>query len=442
MRPTEGDRGSATPPEPPPLARLRLWQIQAFRDVLVVAAALSVVWVGYLLRAVTVPLLVALLLAYLFEPLVRWLARRPHMNRGRAVAGILAVVLLGFVLLLSLVIPLVVAQTVQLTRDVRDGHMRQRVARLEAIVPEPLRQDFRSLLDVLPDRPGPAPRPVEALDQAEVPEEAAAPAAAPALTEQRVREIAEEAVRGAAEAGKGGPDWLGVARGGAQALGTFLGTLVQIGLLAFLIPFYFFFFSLWYSDVLRFARGLVPERNRARILAMAARMDQVVSGFVRGRIVISMIMGALLAVGWMLCGVPYALLLGLVIGIFCAVPYLGGIGVPLAVGLLFVARLDQAHDSGPWWVWILVWPTVVFVVVQVIEGYLLTPMIAGKATNLDPVTIIVAVLAGGSVLGVYGMLLAIPVAACLKIVVTDLVLPKLRAWAEGRAADPLPIERE
>ena len=57
---------------------------------------------------------------------------------------------------------------------------------------------------------------------------------------------------------------------------------------------------------------------------------------------------------------------------------------------------------------------------------MLTPIIAGKATNLDPVTIFVAVLAGGSVLGAYGMLLAIPVAACIKILLSDLVIPKLK----------------
>jgi predicted PurR-regulated permease PerM len=56
----------------------------------------------------------------------------------------------------------------------------------------------------------------------------------------------------------------------------------------------------------------------------------------------------------------------------------------------------------------------------------LTPIIAGRATNLDPVTILVAVLAGGSVLGAYGMLLAIPVAACIKILLSDLVIPKLK----------------
>ena len=77
---------------------------------------------------------------------------------------------------------------------------------------------------------------------------------------------------------------------------------------------------------------------------------------------------------------------------------------------------------------------------QAIDGWVLTPLIAGKATNLDPVTIFVAVLAGGSVLGAYGMLLAVPIAACIKITIQEIVLPNIRAWAQGEANDPLPFE--
>ena len=69
-----------------------------------------------------------------------------------------------------------------------------------------------------------------------------------------------------------------------------------------------------------------------------------------------------------------------------------------------------------------------------------TPLIASKGTNLDPVTILVAVLAGGSVMGVYGMILAIPAAACAKIIVTDVLMPRVKAWIKGEAKDPLPID--
>jgi predicted PurR-regulated permease PerM len=83
----------------------------------------------------------------------------------------------------------------------------------------------------------------------------------------------------------------------------------------------------------------------------------------------------------------------------------------------------------------------VFVIVQSIEGYILTPIFSGKATNLGPVPIFVAVLAGASVAGLYGMLLAIPAAACAKILVRETVMPSLKRWTEGKSSDFLPLDR-
>ncbi|MDP6693794.1 MAG: AI-2E family transporter, partial [Phycisphaerales bacterium] len=226
---------------------------------------------------------------------------------------------------------------------------------------------------------------------------------------------------------------------GDVALGV-LGSIVRFGILAVLIPFYFFFFSLWFPQVVAFARSLIPDDGRSDIESLLAKMDAAIAGFVRGRIVIAAIMGAVLAVGWMAVGVPYAIILGLGIGVLCAVPFLGLIGIPLSIGLLFLEQLGLPESSRMAWWGILVWPTLIFGIVQALDGWILTPLIAGKATNLDPVTIFVAVLAGGSVLGAYGMLLAIPVAACIKITLQEVVLPNIRAWARGEANDPLPFE--
>jgi len=116
--------------------------------------------------------------------------------------------------------------------------------------------------------------------------------------------------------------------------------------------------------------------------------------------------------------------------------------LPLAVGILLVDQLSlPPTDRMSMWA-IFIGPTAVMLVIQAIESYVLTPIIAGKATNLDPVTILVAVLAGGSIGGVYGMFLAIPLAACAKILVTDVVLPRVKEWTLGRADDPLPFRRE
>jgi predicted PurR-regulated permease PerM len=228
-----------------------------------------------------------------------------------------------------------------------------------------------------------------------------------------------------------------VGAGARRLWGLALG-VVELGLLAFLVPFYFFFFAVSYPRVLRFARDLVPEEHREEVFRLVVAMDRAVSGFVRGRLVISAILGTVFAVGWLIVGVPYSLALGLVVGIFCAVPYLSVIGVPVAIGLLAVDQVSMPEAERYAWWGILLWPTLVYGIGQTMDDWVLTPAIQGKATDLDPVSIVVAVLAGGSLAGVYGMLLAVPAAACVKILIRELVMPRVRAWSEGRARDPLP----
>ena len=81
-----------------------------------------------------------------------------------------------------------------------------------------------------------------------------------------------------------------------------------------------------------------------------------------------------------------------------------------------------------WWL-VLVLPWAVNFIAQSLEDYVLNPLIQGKATELHPVVIMLAVLAGGSLAGLYGMLLAVPVAACVRILLAAEIMPRLRAWA-------------
>lgn len=507
-----GDGGVRPAFVPRDVTLVHLWQIQIVRDAVMIGAIVATLWLGYALRAVTVPLLVALLLAYLFEPLVERWSRRPKVSRTVAVSVLLSFALLVLVLFTAVALPLVVGQTTQLVRDVSSGRTRTSIARLEQWVPADYRDEFRLFLDQLPMGDGPLPPPV---GEEASGEDAAAPGAADgaggaddtgddapvedgdaatasaggdadgaatgaaadgaaggtdaasadsgsgrldedtvvALVEQRVEQILaeREAARIAAEAittdagasaddGVGG-DVVSIVQRSIRTVTGILGFVVQVGLLAFLIPFYFFFFSVSFPKIVEFGRAMLPSANRERTLELLDKMDHVIAGFVRGRIVICGIMGVLFAFGWLVVGVPYALPLGIVVGVFSAVPYLGGVGLPLAVGLLLFEQLATPPDErmAIWLVFVL--PTAVFAIVQLIEGYVLIPAIAGKATDLDPVTIVVAVLAGGSVLGVYGMLLAIPAAACAKIMMKEVLLPHLRAWLEGRSRDPLPIGR-
>jgi len=375
-----------------------------------------------------------------------------------------------------------ISESMSLVEKYRNHEFYRAALKVQPYVPEALRDDYQSLVDLLNKPPEPiadmgemirdvtkgeestsSSGPDGAATQKQEPAEGqqsgatgdtatdAGGGGSDALDDARIRRIIREELAAmnapASDSASAIPDdgpggFLQLARSGVQRVFSFLGAVVGLGLIAFLIPFYFFFFAIWYPNVQAFGRQFIPRRNRDRVLYLLEKMDNVVAGFVRGRIVISLIMGVLLAIGWMICGVPYAIPLGIVVGIFCAVPYLGVVGIPAAVLLLFFDQLGVAPEQRLAWWWIVIWPTVVFSIVQLIEGYLLTPVIAGKVTNLDPVTILVAVLAGGSVLGVYGMLLAIPLAACGKIMFTEVLMPKMKEWVEGRREDPLPIERE
>lgn len=408
---------------------LHLWQLQPVRDLLVIAAIAGTVYAGYAMRTVTVPLLVALALAYLFEPIVSRLASWRRMNRPLAVSVILGALFVGVGGAVGLLVPLAVGQTLSFGESLRSGRYDTAINRAIESVPEQYRDDVRAWTERIVH---PMPSTAAAHEPSSAP---GGPESAPSAETRREAAAAE---------GNGfglGSSVITLLGAGSAQVYSFALAVLQLGLIAFLIPFYFYYFSVHWPSIVGFLASFVPDEKRAPTLELVREMDRAVAGFVRGRIVICTIMGVMFAIGWQLCGVPYGIALGLLTGAFSIVPYLGGVGLPFAVGLLLVEQfgIDEAQRMGL--LSILLWPTVVFVVVQSVEGYILTPIIAGKATNLDPVTIVVAILAGGSVAGIYGMLLAIPLAACGKIAAKRLLLPRISDWARGRAPDPLPIER-
>ena len=432
------------------LARLHLWQIQGVRDVVLVALVIAVVYMGYALRSVTVPLLVAAALAYLVEPVVQALCRRFGFSRTLAVGALMGTAGVALVAALALMVPIVVGQSAGFLSSLREGRFNAAISRMEQLVPETYRPEvararewFQSAAQTAPvggatpqaapTEPAESPAPSPERDRAVVEAEALQQAIAAELDRRGV-----VAVR--AHAADEVPWSALIGTSAEQVLRTALAVLT-FGFLTALVPFYFWFFSIHYPAALEFLRGLLPVTRRERILSLAAEMDRAVSGFVRGRIVVSTIMGVLIAIGWRFFGVPYAITLGVVVGVFSLVPYLSVVGLPIAVALLAVDQLAIPEADRLSWLWILLGPSLVYGIVQFLEGYVLIPLIAGKATDLDPVSIFVAVLAGAAMGGVYGMLLSIPVAACLKIWLREVAMPRLRAWSSGRADDPLPFDR-
>jgi predicted PurR-regulated permease PerM len=193
----------------------------------------------------------------------------------------------------------------------------------------------------------------------------------------------------------------------SAAGGSVVGVFAFITHLA-IIPVYLFFFLLARGDP---TRKLQPNLTflspgvRHDVVFLAREFIGIVESFFRGQLLIGLIMGVLLAIGFTIIGLKFGLVLGLIIGILNIVPYLGTI-----IGLTVTLPLAFLQPDGGWKLVGLV--LLVKLIVQSIEGWVLTPRIMGARTGLHPVAIIVAIFFWGTAFhGVLGMLVAIPVTA-------------------------------
>lgn len=429
-----------------PLHQRRLWEFQALRDLCVLAAILGVLWLGARLSVVTAPLLFGLGVAYLCEPAIGWLcARSPRITRLRAVAILVAGTVLAGLLMLALVVPPVVRQGISLARNSEGYIAGARAWATAEQRPAWLRERVRSL-DGLLDRLGLDAAPAKAVEAK--PAEAKPEAAPAALDEARVRQLVREELERARAAPTGASaqaDLASRVKDAVAAVGAgvaaVVGGLFAVGLFVVIAVFTAISCMLRWPELLEMGRSLIPLRARERVLPLVARMDATVASFIRGRITVAAIVGVVYAAGWSIVGVPYGLVLGLLVGVFSIVPYLAAVGLPIAWGLLAMSLIAHPETGGwyvapgadgapeiTWWL-VLVLPWLVNLVAQSLEDYVLNPLIQGKATELHPVVIMLAVIAGGSLAGLYGMLLAVPVAACLKILLVAEIMPRLRAWS-------------
>ena len=438
---------------------LRLWQIQPVRDVLVLLGIVGVIYLGYRLSVVTVPILLALLLAYLFEPLVRRLVSRGWMSRQGSAALIIAGLLLIVLVPVTVGTGFAVLQAVAITRDVAgnvgllvravnaEGAAEREHAR--AALTGPWRWAGDKLVE-LRDEAGEPPTGTEQDPTYE------GPPTPEMIAEMEAAHEVPTWRRGASRGADALLMWAGdnaraIAKSvgqqaigsGATALAAAVGLFVSIGYLCFslfLTVFFFFFFSTGYGRVLDFWEGLIPERKKGRVFDMVAQMDRVIAGFVRGRLLIASIIAGYMIVAYWVIGVPAPFLVGLGAGFLFLLPYISVLGVPVVILLMALHPGPLAFQQS--WYWIVLAPIVVYMIGQLADDYLLSPIIQGRATGLEAPMILFASIAGGALGGVYGLLLAIPVAACLKILLNEVFWPRVKAWAEGREKDILPIGRE
>jgi predicted PurR-regulated permease PerM len=197
-------------------------------------------------------------------------------------------------------------------------------------------------------------------------------------------------------------------------LGAIVSSLAEIIISGILVPIFFFLLAWHFDDVRRFVRVGLEAGNDRRVHRVLSRMDRAVSAFLRGRLLVSAMTAGAFALGWSFANVPYALLLGILTGLLTIVPYLSAVGWPIAVLAKYIDALSSSGSVV--WTDVVLWPSLVFVVVASAEGWVLTPWIQSETMEMSALTVLVAVLIGGAVGGALGMLFAIPVTACGKIV--------------------------
>jgi len=189
-------------------------------------------------------------------------------------------------------------------------------------------------------------------------------------------------------------------------------SLVLIGWLAnvVLIPVVAFYLLRDWDLMMAKIRSLLPRHREEHIMALTGECHEVLGAFVRGQLLVMVALGFIYAAGLMLVGLELGLLIGMIAGLAAIVPYMGFV---IGIGAALIAGLFQfGGDLYP-----MVGIVAVFMVGQALEGMVLTPLLVGDRIGLHPVAVIFAILAGGELFGFTGILLALPVAAVIMVLV-------------------------
>lgn len=207
----------------------------------------------------------------------------------------------------------------------------------------------------------------------------------------------------------------------------------RIGLLIFhfllvmiLGPIIAFYLIVDLPHLTKVAASLVPEAARAEVDVVMRRLNRAIGGFFRGQLMVALVVGVMVSIGLAIIGLRFWFLIGMIAGIFNMIPLVGPWvgGVPGVIIALTTGDSLQA-----------VGVVVVMVVAQQIDNHFITPQVMQRAVSLHPAAVILALLAGGSLGGFFGLLMAVPLAAALKILIGHL-------WRTHVLGQPLEDEVE
>jgi predicted PurR-regulated permease PerM len=172
------------------------------------------------------------------------------------------------------------------------------------------------------------------------------------------------------------------------------------------------------------------DRRGERLLDLARTALGKLGAYVRGQLIVMFLVGAGTTAGLLLLGVPFALPLGVFAFIAEAVPFAG----PWVAGIPIV--LIAALESPLTGLLVAIW----FIVLQQLEGFVITPLVQGRVVRVSPMVVLLAVLAGALLGGIIGAIIAIPIVAVIDVLIEEVILPLRRRQQDGNPDPPHPLE--
>lgn len=319
-------------------------------------------FVGFLIlfKSILLPFVLGLGIAYFLNPLIQNL-HSGKMTRQIAVLFVLSVFILGVLLLLGILIPV-------LYRELSD---------LMANIPqyaEFTAEKFKALtrpLQIWADQNN-----VETFD---------------------LKTLLQDNASGAVGVAQG--TLLGIIKGG-QALVSFVTVLLITPIVAY------FCMNEW-PRITQWSEDIMPRDHKNTIMNLLEEIDTKLAGFVRGQIIVAFLLGAGYAIALTIAGLKYGFIIGIVAGILSIIPMVGS-----TVGLLTGVLVAWFQAGSLAYVGII---AAIFLIGQLIEGNILAPKIVGDNVGLHPLWVFFALMAGGSLFGIVGMLVAVPVAAIISV---------------------------
>ena len=332
------------------------------RIMFTVFTLLAVLYLLDVLKGVLLPFLVACVIAYMLEPVVRWNMRLTHLH-SRLIPVILTMLeALAIVIVFCLIfVPYLISETSQMTAMVKHYASYQiQIPYISDGVHKFIKEniDFNQITRL--------------------------------LSREEWKELIKSTISSS---------WNFLSSGLAGIVGARSWLIVIL---------YVLFIMLDYERIMLGFKRLVPVRHRHRTFRVFEDIKNAMNRYFRGQILIAFIVGILFSIGFLIIGLPMGVVLGLFIGLLNMVPYLQLISLPITALLCLVAATTGVDF------WVIFWEAMaVYLVVQCIQDLYLTPKIMGKAMGLNPAIILLSLSIWSTLLGFMGLIIALPLTTLL-----------------------------